>query len=285
MERNSYSPSLKHLCFWILPWLLRLFSLLLPPAAAGIYITELCSEERWISTSIKSCFHSEIYYHPQHAAAWMQRIWKKMSHGAAESTCGVEMELLGKERMGITHQTWLLEGKTRERWEEVSMSALVAGLGSSGATGRALRRGSWGGRESGMSGRGSGVTAQQHSPATARLREVPCECLGVRNAGCTCPWCRHLHSCALSTHRAHLGHSQHPPLLLMQESIWATVCSNTQHGQALTQGCGLSTKQGAARLPAGMLQEGHKQGMDKLTLGAFSIPGFSGLYCRNPHGL
>lgn len=207
MERNSYNPasSLKHLCSWTLLWPISLFFLLLPPAAAGIYITELCSEERWISTSIKSCFHSEIYYHPQHAAAWMQRIWKKMSHGAAGSVCGVEMELLRKERMGITHQTWLLEEKTRERWEEVSITALVAGLGNKEATGRALGRGSWGARESGILGRSDCTAAQSsHSQAEGSspgavwewgMLVVPAPVAG----SCTAVPC--------STHRTHLGHS------------------------------------------------------------------------------
>lgn len=88
------------------------------------------------------------------------------------------MELLGKERMGITHQQWLLEGKTWERWEEVLITAPVAGLGSNEAIGRVIRRGSWGARESGMLERGSRVTAQQHSPATVRQREVPSELFG-----------------------------------------------------------------------------------------------------------
>lgn len=181
----------------------------------------------------------------------------------------------GKDRMGIAHQRWLLEGKTRQRWEEVSVAALVAGLGSNEATGRGLRRGSWGAGESGMLGRGSGVTAQQHSPATARLKGsspwtvweqkmlvVPVPGAGTRTA------------VPCSTHRTHLGHSQHSPLLLVQEFMWATMWSNTEQSRALTPSHGSSTETGAATLPAGRLQEGHKQGMDKLIWGHFLLQAF-----------
>lgn len=85
----------------------------------------------------------------------MQSIQKEMSHGAARSACGCSV--LWKRRSREMKATledghyppdrWLLKGKTREKWEEVSITVLTAALGSNEATGKMLTIGKWAARE------------------------------------------------------------------------------------------------------------------------------------------
>lgn len=85
----------------------------------------------------------------------MQRIQKEMSHGAARSACGCSVLWKRRSRemkaaLEDGHyppDRWLLKGKTREKWEVVSIAVLTAALGSNKATGKMLTIGRWAARE------------------------------------------------------------------------------------------------------------------------------------------
>lgn len=113
MERNCYNPasSLKHLWFWIPLWFTckSTVSVCSSPAlsaAVGIHVTAFCSGETRISTSIKSGFQEEIYYHsPARClldAAAPERDESRRSAGCCGSGAPRERRL--RSELGTAHQ-------------------------------------------------------------------------------------------------------------------------------------------------------------------------------------